>query len=73
MSIDYDKKVELHKLMAQKQKNASFRAAKAALSGRVTVDDLYIIVSREEYERLIDLAIENLQSRVKEVMPIERK
>jgi len=54
----------LQNLITQNQMLSNYRKTQSAQSGRVTMDSLYIQVSREEHEAVIGLAIEALQSRV---------
>ena len=59
-------KVKLQSLLAQREMLRNYTATQAAQSERITMDRLYIQVSRDEYEELIDLAIEALRNRLRE-------
>lgn len=56
-------RVQLESLIIQRQMLNNYRATQAAQSERVTMDSLFIQVSRDEQEQLIKLAIEALQAR----------
>lgn len=55
----------LRELTVQRQMNRNHKATRAAQSGMLTADDLFVkSVPRERYEKLIDLAIEALRGRL---------
>ena len=62
--MEPDDRVRLQALLIERQMFRNYRSAQAAQSQYVTIDDLYIQVSRDSHETLLDLAIEALRNRI---------
>ena len=60
-----DDRAKLHELVATKRMLANYRGTRAAMTGQSSSwDDVFIEVSRMEYESLVSLAVEGLRLKI---------